>query len=67
MIIKKVNIDQLMDLLLKYRQTGEWVDMRVDDNTNTITISPNDTLIIEPHITNRNTDLNSNNLNQLIV
>jgi hypothetical protein len=58
-MIKKVNIDELVDLLLYYRQYGELVNIRLEEETRTVRIG----LYVEE---DKDKKLTDNDLNQLI-
>ena len=62
-MIYKVNIDELIDLLLKFRQTHEYVDIKMEEEANTLRVRAHDkTKKNEPP----KGDDNINDLNQLI-
>ena len=64
MIVKKVNIDELMQLLMDMRQTVEYVDIQVEEDN---------ILRVKRHATSPsplskpNKDLNIDDINELIV
>lgn len=63
-MIRKVNIDELIDLLMKYRKDTEYVDIRLEEKTNTLTLGPHKAP--QPK-ENKDEDDDIINLNQLVV
>lgn len=63
MTVRKVNIDELMQLLMDMRQTAEYVDIQVgEDNTLRVKKYTPPPPIIKP-----DKDLNIDDINELIV
>lgn len=64
-MVKKVNIDELVQLLLDMRQTAEYVDIQIAQEDNTLRVRRHIPMLLKPKDDNETLDIDD--INDLIV